>query len=132
MAGMTKDQREYALRRLGAAFSAAEAAVKKRYTTPAVVVTDRQRTEMILSGVATLNRSRLEHRGAGYSGDAFHKMFDFPVHPRAAEVDMTAVNRDLTPIKAEYTRLQDELMLGDAVTALSLIRDFETFTQKEE
>jgi hypothetical protein len=131
MAGMTKDQREYALKRIAFAYVAAEARIKAKHTTPEVKLSDEEKTRLILSGEAVLNLSKVQEHGARYC-TSLGWFFNYPTQPRPASVNETAVARDLAPIKVERVRLEDQLMLGDAATALEMIQGFETMIAVEE
>jgi hypothetical protein len=131
MAGMTKDQREYALKRIAFAYVAAEARIKAKHTTPEVKVSIDEKTYYILAGQATFNLAKVREQGADHYC-RIESMFTYPTQPRPAQINEGAVARDLAPIKTERVRLEDQLMLGDAATALEMIQGFETMIAVEE
>jgi hypothetical protein len=118
MSKMTKVQTEYALQRLSDHYRKQRDAVTAQHTIPAVTLTWPEMWELVKSGQAKPRETVPERNNVDW-----RTLFDFSGFTREAKTDL-AGERKLASLAASYLRAKDEIMLGDAQEALTLLRDF--------
>lgn len=117
---MNKTQIEYAFRRIDEMLSARTQASIEKNTTPARVVDDAMRAELIRSGKVKL---RPDVKSIRHYADVVD-VFDFSKFSAPAKTDQKAIDKELRTYRVEAQQLKDNIMLGDAEAALAALGDF--------
>ena len=116
----SREQINYALRRLSQITDAKRTKVRKKFTTPAKPPTVAEVIRKIKSGKLVLAPHVCVDR-AVQSGDTLRNLFDLDLY---SKVEHKGLSEALVEIDAEEVRLRDKLMLGDCAEALKLLEDY--------
>lgn len=115
---MNQTQSKYAQNRLIRLNNDKTASITKKYTVPAVSLSVEEKISAIKNGLYTLAAE------SGYRDDSLDSRLRFQGNKSSYITDEgVQALKDLTK---EYNKAMDELVLGDEVTALSLLRAFES------
>lgn len=116
---MRKDQIEYVRSRAATIFDNKQYELKKKFTTYSVSLSDAEKIKALQDGRFTVDTSEpTSWRTEWYHRISFND-------ERREVTDYEAYNKAIKPIQEAYTKLVDELMIGDNTQALALLREFE-------
>ena len=117
---MNQQQIKYTIERVGQIENKKLAALRVECTVPAKWLTDEQRLQLVLTKKVKLKDGLTCLRRRDDIGD----VFDFSKY-EWSERKTDDFEKRQEAIKAEASRIKDEIMLGDHVAALELLRKFE-------
>jgi hypothetical protein len=132
---MNQTQQKYLLKRLDEIKLQLICNASNKYKTKAVKINDKEKYKLIKSGVVKFNVKKLfaeiKCKKNYYGVDTlywpvFQNGFDFSKYFKEEKTDLR-YGLTVERIDAEYTRLSDELILGDSDKALKAINKFANF-----
>lgn len=127
---MNNAERTYAMNRLTALYNEKERTLSRECSIPAVELKGKDLLAALRKGTLKV---RGGHTGNGRYGSPITEdtylgdVFDFSPHNKDAAMKPDYETR-ITKLKAEYSTITDQLMLGDSAEALALIQEFAKFT----
>jgi len=118
---MNQQQKAYAMARVSSILNKKGSELKARFTTKGKSLTFVEKCRLIRNGGAELlPDSQLS------TWTDLKDAFLWGQHEIQDHFDQSAYDSAIEPFQAEATRIQDQLMLGDAEEALKLIQAFES------
>lgn len=114
---MKADQQKYAMERIRLAQEAKLAALKRKHTRRAKEPADSVKMNAIRNQVVFLKRSASLNA-------TLRDAFDFSSLAKPEELDADAYGREAEKVRAEASKIRDEIMLGDEKKAIEMIRKF--------
>lgn len=112
---MNQSQLKYARNRAEELLKAKESAITKKYTTEAISLSNDEKIEAILTGSFEVNK------GDGW----WYNRINFSETPRKIDTDKR--NLEVNKLRAHFTKIMDELVLGDNIEALKMLQEFEAY-----
>lgn len=112
---MNQTQLKYARVRAEAILYAKEKAITLKHTTDAKTLTNEQKIDALFAGTFKLNSSTGPWNTRIDFGETFKT------------VDTEKCNLELKIIREKFTRIMDELVLGDNNEALLMLKEFEAY-----
>jgi hypothetical protein len=112
---MNSQQLKYARTRAEAILSKRTKAIREKWKAKEKRFTEAEKLAALKAGDFTI-RKTTGHR---------HYLEDYVVFTKEVAVDTAGMDADLAALNAEFTKLMDELMLGDQEVALKALKAFE-------
>lgn len=110
---MNQSQLKYARMRAEALLKQKEVELTEKYTTPAKSLTDQEKIDAVLSGQFTIRTDK------GW----WYTRIDFGEQMKTIDIDKR--DPELKKLRESFTKLMDEMILGDDDLALEMLREFE-------
>ena len=126
---MNHHEKKYARKRLEDAKREMLVKVNNRHSKEGKSLSNKEKYDLIKLGKAKLFPKSifLVKSNEGYRSDTVSNLYDFSKFEWSPKNDSESIKKDREKIESEFTRVLDELMLGDCDQALSMIKDFEKF-----
>ena len=118
MAQMNQSQVKYVRQRAEQIYIEKQRTIRTEFTQPAVLLTGTQRIEALKSG-------RFEYKGNPDEGAPHQFFYNIRFIDETPQIITEGYQDALDELKINYTKLMDELILGDNEVALQLLKDFE-------
>lgn len=121
----TRDQLKYAQERLKQIYQVKKQKIIEETISKIDLLTYPKLVDLIKAGKVKLNPcyNNDEREVNGY--DDIKDTFDLKTHIQKPKVDEKERKKRVAALDKEYTKVMDELMLGDMETALKLVQEFD-------
>jgi len=123
---MNQTQRTYIRKRVEGILLEKTAEARMKFTTQAKTITNHERVNLIRAGKVKL-KPRTELAKLGAYNTNLSAVFDFSDYETNGHTDTAAVLKHTKKLRVKANEINDNVMLGDAVEALKMIKDFENF-----
>ena len=123
---MNQAQRMYIKKRVEGILTEKMAEARVKFTTPANMLTNQERIDLIRTGKAKMKPNHELMRLGNY-GLNLTSVFDFSKYETKGSTDQKALQAHKKKLTTKAHEINDSVMLGDAEEALKMIRDFENF-----
>lgn len=123
MTTMNASQRKYAIERADAIASRKVREVTDKYTTP-----EKSESELLdafRKGRVPICSAPKVRRNSGWSTAYTYLSDVFDLSSFSSKRDDKTIEKEVKKIEGAVSRIRDQIMLGDAVEALNLLRDFD-------
>jgi hypothetical protein len=119
---MNQKQKEYAIERVTNIFSSKQQSIEAKYTVESKPISGNEMIDLVLKGKCPKrkNPDRPRYNNSVYLRD----VFDFSKFEVVGGTDYKKAGKEIAPIRAEFQRIKDQIMLGDAEEAVKLIEKF--------
>lgn len=94
------------------------AEITEKYRTPAKTLSGVAKIAALKSGEYTIDENRISDGYYWYNAIKFNG-------EQIAALDVVKINKEKAVVETKFTKLMDELMLGDDEEAIKLLREFE-------
>ena len=122
---MNQQQRKYAMQRVTDIKDEKISALQTRYTKKGKSLTWAERIRLIRKGLVKLKANQSINELFWHNQGEIEHVFDFSKYEYTDTLDEKLFTLGQDRILKKFTKIIDEIMLGDAKEAMKLIRDFE-------
>lgn len=117
---MTSQQRKYLVERINGITAAKEKAAREACTKPSKILSHAEIHALLLAGKVPMKPAEDKKR----SSDWLSEFFDFSEFTWGSTVDTDKLDPMISEINRVATALKDDIMLGDAESALERLRAY--------
>lgn len=113
---MNSQQLKYARARADAILSKRTKAIREKWASKEKRLTSAEKLAALKAGEFTIKK---------HTSEVDRYWWDYVIFTKEIDTDMVGMNTELATLHDEFTKLMDELMLGDQEAALKALKAFE-------